>query len=205
VRVWRITAARPRRLLLPVVFVVVLSALVAGLPGLGSPARAAAAPVAAPVEPSGDGIVAVPPPCPVYGVDCHASATPTGLWSPGALAAADPATRAALEALQEKAIANTFAHHDLPASDREAVLSWGRHDALAELWILVMEAVQTPAAERTAEQRLVAVWMGGEVATKQAQYAAQAAGAEYARWAGMDVRAYWQLVYSGASQDDIKA
>ena len=120
------------------------------------------------------------------GQDCPVFPPPPPLLNVGAVAAAGSEVGASLERLEDKAVDNTLADHDLPASDREAVLSWGRDDAEAELWALIVEAVKTPAGERTADQQNAAVWMM-QLASAQANDAAKQAGAEYATWAGLDV------------------
>ena len=48
----------------------------------------------------------------------------TSLLNTGAVAAAGPEVEASLRRLQDQALANTLADHQLPASDRDAVLSW---------------------------------------------------------------------------------
>ena len=67
--------------------------------------------------------------------------------------------------------------------------SWGREDAQAGLWGLIVEAIHTPApiAPTTSRRR----WTGWQLDSGQAQDAALPAGAEYATWAGLDLNQYW--------------
>ena len=81
--------------------------------------------------------------------------------------------------------------------------SWGRSDAQAELWALIVEAIKTPAASRTTDQQNAVKWMSG-LASSQSQESALQSGAEYATWAGLDVGNYWQMA-STASQAQLTA
>ncbi|HEX5165408.1 MAG TPA: hypothetical protein VFV93_08440, partial [Thermomicrobiales bacterium] len=61
--------------------------------------------------------------------------------------------------LEQQAVQATLHNHGLPASDADAVRSWGRADATAELWGLVVEAIQTPEASRDPDQQNVVDWL----------------------------------------------
>ena len=135
--------------------------------------------------------------------DCPAFPPPPPLLNPGAVAAAGGEVGASLERLQDQAVDNTLADHGLPESDRAAVLSWGRDDAHAELWALIVQAINTPAAERTADQQNAAVWMM-RLASAQANDAAKQTGAEYTTWAGLDVTEYDRMADT-ASKDQLTA
>ena len=87
---------------------------------------------------------------------------------------------------------NTLADHGLPESDRDAVLSWGRDDAEAELWALIVEAIDTTESQRTADQQHAVEWMM-QLASAQANDAAVQAGLEYTTWAGLDVQDYSRM------------
>ena len=134
------------------------------------------------------------------GQDCPVFPPPPPLLNPGAVAASGPDVADSLRRLQDKAVANTLADHQLPASDRDAVLSWARADAQAELWALVVEALSTPAGERTADQQNVVTWMSG-MTSAQTNEAALQAGAEYATWAGLDVREYWNIARTASTAE----
>ena len=135
--------------------------------------------------------------------DCPAFPPPPPLLNPGAVAAAGGEVGAFLERLQDQAVDNTLADHGLPESDRAAVLSWGRDDAHAELWALIVQAINTPAAERTADQQNAAAWIM-RLASAQANDAAKQTGAEYATWAGLDVTDYERMADT-ASKDQLTA
>ena len=77
--------------------------------------------------------------------------------------------------LSDQAIENTLADHQLPASDRDAALSWARDDAEAELWGLIVEAINTPAASAPPTSSTAAEWMM-QLASAQANDARQAGG-----------------------------
>ena len=116
---------------------------------------------------------------------------PPPLLNPGAVAAAGPDVADSLRRLQDKAVTNTLADHGLPESDRDAVLSWGRDDAEAELWALIVEAIDT--SEAPAHRRPAARGGMDDAAGLGAGQRRRGAGRpEYATWAGLDVKDYWR-------------
>ena len=123
------------------------------------------------------------------GQSCPVFPPPPGLLNPGALAAAGPAIAQSMRNLSDQAIQNTLDDHQLPASDRDAALSWARDDAEAELWGLIVEAITTSEGQRTTDQQHAAEWMM-QLASAQANDAAKQAGEEYTTWAGLDVLDY---------------
>ncbi len=96
--------------------------------------------------------------------------------------AATPAEAASLHAFERHAVENTLRDHHLPAGDAAAVESWGRGDALAELWGLVVQAIH--ASDRTPDQRNVVAWLTA-VMHRRARPEADAAGWEFLKWAGL--------------------
>ncbi len=80
-------------------------------------------------------------PCPVSATGTlppdllNASQLSQGLY------AATPAQAQSLQNLEQAAVSNTLADHGLPASDATAAQSWGRNDAEAELWALLVQAI----------------------------------------------------------------
>jgi hypothetical protein len=96
--------------------------------------------------------------------------------------AATPAQRGALQYFERQAVENTLRDHHLPAGDAAAVQSWGRADALAELWGLVVEAIRAP--NPTPDQREVVAWLTA-VMHRRAKAEADHAGWEYLKWAGL--------------------
>ncbi len=97
---------------------------------------------------------------------------------------ATSAEQTALSDLEAQAVANTLSDHDLPSSDADAVMTWGQADAEAELWALIVQAIQTPAASRTADQQGAVDWLASAVQAERVGAAADAIQ-EYADWAGI--------------------
>ena len=141
---------------------------------------------------------------PAPGVDaCPRAYAPPGLLSRDAYAAMTPEESAALHRLEAQALDTVLGVHGLPESDRNAVATWARSDAQAALLALVMEAIDTDAAQRTPDQQQAVDWMG-DLVRAVVERSASRSGAEYAKWAGLDVRRYWQLVDADASEEDLK-
>jgi hypothetical protein len=92
-----------------------------------------------------------------------------------------PAQQTALLDLQTQAINNVLAERGLPASDAPAVLTWGRDTAIAELWGLLVQAIQTPPSGRTSDQANAVAWFQG-VVDAQFLLAAKDAGLEYYKY-----------------------
>ena len=87
---------------------------------------------------------------------------PADLIPPETLQGVAPATREALRQMEEQAVDEVLAAHGLPASDRDAVLSYARYDALAELWALIVQALENT-TDRTAsrDRRCSTGWAAG--------------------------------------------
>ena len=83
------------------------------------------------------------------------------------------------------ATTNTIEDHGLARTDGNAVLTWARPDAEAELFALIVQAIDTPAASQTPDQQNAVAWVQA-VEQRQAEVAAQDAGLEYVKWAGLD-------------------
>ncbi|MGH3300865.1 MAG: Ig-like domain repeat protein [Streptosporangiaceae bacterium] len=124
---------------------------------------------------------------------------PDLLPNPGPLTSAEAT---ALQGLEDQAVANTIADHQLASTDGPAVLSWGRADAEAELWALLVQAAKAP--NPTPDQQGAVDWLVGMV-QGQAVAAAQDAGLEYAKWAGLGVSQYESLLRSNPSLSDLQA
>jgi hypothetical protein len=84
--------------------------------------------------------------------------------------------------LEREAVENTVRDHQLPAGDAAAVRSWGRADALAEMWGLVVQAIR--ASDPTLEQREVVAWLTA-VMHRRGKPEADYAAWEYLKWAGL--------------------
>jgi hypothetical protein len=119
------------------------------------------------------------------------------------LYAATDAQRQSLQTLETKAVSNVLADHGLPPSDNDAAQSWGRYDAEAELFGLLEQAITTTASARTTDQQNAVDWIAA-VEGRQAEVAAQNAGLEYVKWAGLDPNSYQSLLNNNASQSDLQ-
>ena len=127
---------------------------------------------------------------------------PNTLLSPQAYQAMTTDQAAALRRLEDRAVAIVRSVHGLPNEDSQYVLAWGRDEATGLLQKMVMKAVNTLPVDRTSDERLVASWMAVRVheSLKRARFQE---GEEFARWAGLDVSRYWQLVEDGASKAEL--
>ena len=84
--------------------------------------------------------------------------------------------------------------HSLPVSDEDAVLSWARPDADAQLWALLLQALgAVHAGTATTDQTNAADWLTS-VYNREAQLSAQDAGLEYTKWAGLGINQYYELL-----------
>jgi hypothetical protein len=123
------------------------------------------------------------------------------------LFAATPAQIASLHNLEQQAIQNTVTDHSLPASDFDAAATWGRQDAIGELFGEIEQAIQTPAISRTVDMANAVQWVTS-VLQRYQTLGAQYAGYEFLKWAG-DPRAYngsyWTFVNSGPSEQAMES
>ena len=133
---------------------------------------------------------APPPLLNIYDLELFISGKTVSIDRGGAFAATD-AQEASLLKLEDQAIKNVLALHGLPASDYRAVQSWGRTEALAQLWALLSVAID--ASPRTADQQNAVNWLAA-IAKNQAIAAAESAGLEYVQWAGRSESGYWDLL-----------
>ena len=124
--------------------------------------------------------------------------TLSGLYA----ATSDQAT--SLLDLENQAIANTINDHGLASTDDNAVLSWARPDAEAELLALIVQAIDTPATSQTPDQQNAVAWVQA-VEQREAEVAAQDAGLEYVKWAGLDQSAYSSLIAANAGESDLQS
>jgi uncharacterized protein YjbI with pentapeptide repeats len=125
----------------------------------------------------------------------------TGGLSDGGLYAATPEQAEALKALQKQAVADVILRHGLNAGDADAVLSWGRDEALAQLYLLLVAAIQ--ATSPTEDQKQAVAWVRA-VAQRRAVAAAYSAGFEYVKWAGLDQAEYTRLMNRNASKSELQ-
>ena len=123
----------------------------------------------------------------------------TGDYYAGGIYSATSAQITSLQDLEQEAVANTITDHALAATDTEAVESWARTDADAELWALLVQAIQAvQAGTADTDQQNAATWLNS-VVLRQGVLAAQAAGLEYTKWAGLGISGYQDLVASNPS------
>src|SRR5262249_19231445 len=113
---------------------------------------------------------------------------------------------------EQQAVQGTIGDHGLASSDADAVQSWGRDDAEAELWDRLGLAIQAPACSagqtpgqacRTTDQQNAVDWLTA-VYKRNAMQAADDAGLEYVRWAGLDQNTYQSLLNSNASESSLQ-
>ena len=115
-----------------------------------------------------------------------------------------PTRRARSSTWSPQADTNTIEDHGLSGDDGSAVLSWGRSDAEAELFALIVQAIDTPAASQTPDQQNAVAWMQA-VEEREAEQAAQDAGLEYVKWAGLDEATYSSLIAGDADESDLQS
>lgn len=132
------------------------------------------------------------------------SCLPPSLLNLTGVYAATPAEAASLQDFEAQAVSNTIKDHGLASTDTGAVLSWGRYDAEAELFALIEQAITTSAASRTTDQQNVVAWVQG-VEQNEAEQAAEDAGMEYVKWAGLNQGTYSTLVAENASEGDLQS
>jgi hypothetical protein len=96
---------------------------------------------------------------------------------------ATPDQKTALRNLEKDAIDVIMSGHGLNDSDRNAVLSWGRYDALAHLYWKLTGAIDKEPAKRTDDEKQAVAWMAG-IIQQQKIAASDNAGREYVKWAG---------------------
>ncbi len=117
---------------------------------------------------------------------------------------ATPAQQASLEDLEQQAVQNTITDHDLASSDTAAAETWGRDASESELWALLVQAINTPAAQQTMDQANAVAWLSS-VVQQQNIVAADDAGLEYAKWAGLGATAYQSLLQTDPSEATLQS
>ncbi len=105
------------------------------------------------------------------------------LQDPSGIYRATSAQQAAIAALEAEAVINALADHQLPASEADAMRSWGRHEVLAQLWALILKAIRTDPGSRSADQAHVVTWLA-LLMNRKAEDLAHNAGWEFLKWAG---------------------
>jgi hypothetical protein len=136
------------------------------------------------------------------GTPCLPPAPPPLLNLDQALYAATAEQEVALRNLEAKAIANVIAIHGLTQGDTSAVQTWGRNDALAQLFGILMSAIGKADDKRTADEQKAVEWLSG-IAQRKAVAAAQSAAREYVKWAGLNSSAFEILLASNPSRSQL--
>jgi hypothetical protein len=90
----------------------------------------------------------------------------------------------AVQAFETNAVSEVLTDHDLPSSDANAVLAWGRDDVRAQEWEDLDSIISEPQSSRSADDQLVYEWFTG-VEQQQQILAAQDAISEYFKWSGL--------------------
>jgi Bacterial Ig-like domain (group 3)/PKD domain len=109
---------------------------------------------------------------------------------------------ASLRKLEAQAVDGVIELHGLSSGDTAAVQTWGRAEAQGALFGLLMGAID--ASNRTTDQQNAVDWMTA-VAQRKAVHAAESAGFEYVRWAGLNEDAFGTLLSGGPTESDLKA
>lgn len=126
----------------------------------------------------------------------------TGQTYAGGFYSATAAQITSLEDLETQAADNTISDHSLDAGDYNAVLSWARPDADAELWALFVQAIQAVQAGTATQDQTNAVDWLTAVAQREGVLSAQAAGLEYTEWAGLGTSAWDNLINSNPAPSE---
>jgi hypothetical protein len=140
-----------------------------------------------------------------YGVICdQLYPAPELLYlSQGGMYAATAAQTASLRRLETQAVQDVLALHSLPPEDDGAARTWGRDDVLSELYILLVEAANTTAAERTTDQQNAVDWLT-TVAKRRNIAAATNAAREYVKWAGLGRSSFDALMATNPTKAQIE-
>ena len=111
---------------------------------------------------------------------------------------------ASLRNLENQAVETVLALHGLPPADANAVRTWGRDDVLAQLYLLMVDAIDTTATARTTDQQNTVDWIT-TVAKRRNVAAARNAAREYVKWAGLGRGNFDVLMSSNPTKDQIQA
>jgi hypothetical protein len=119
------------------------------------------------------------------------------------LTAATPEQVKSLRQLEADAVEDVIKLHGLSGSDKNAVLTWGRSEAQAQLFTRLVNALHEDEEDRSDDQQNAVDWMTTMVHRK-AVAAAVAAGREYVTWAGLDEFRFEALVNADASESELR-
>ncbi len=193
---WADRAGRPRCRLL-VSLVVIVSVVLSSL--------TTAAQAASPDTTGTAGTGVTNPGCDlVLGASFSPGCLPPDLLTLSGIYAATPAQADSLQVFENQAVSNIIAAHSLSPDDGNAVLSWGRSDAEADLFSLIEEAITDCTTTCTPDEQNVVNWVQA-VEGRQALAAAGDAGFEYVKSAGLDEGMYQALLNSNPSESALEA
>jgi Ca2+-binding RTX toxin-like protein len=119
------------------------------------------------------------------------------------LTTATPDQVKSLRQLEADAIADVIELHGLSESDTSAVLTWGRSEAQAQLFTLLLNALNTDEDDRSDDQQNAVDWMT-TMMHRKAEAAAVAAGREYVSWAGLNQLRFGTLLNANASESELR-
>ncbi|HXG20905.1 MAG TPA: PKD domain-containing protein [Methylomirabilota bacterium] len=86
-----------------------------------------------------------------------------------------------LGALERQAIDDVLTLHGLPAADKDRLLAWGRDRVRAQLFAKLVDIINKPATERTANEQVLYNWLTNIVWQKRIE-PAQKAWEQYLAW-----------------------
>jgi hypothetical protein len=119
------------------------------------------------------------------------------------LTRATPEQVASLRDLEAEAVADVIQLHGLSPSDANAVLTWGRSEAQAQLLTLLLNALDEDEDARSDDQQNAVDWLTGMMHRK-AVAAAEAAGREFVTWAGLNQSRFEALLIGNASESELR-
>jgi hypothetical protein len=127
-----------------------------------------------------------------------------GAYYPGGVYSATLAQRGSLQNLEDQAVADTIADHHLASTDQDAVLTWGRSDADAELWALLNKAAtDVHSGSATTDEQNAVAWMAAML-KRQGILVAQNAALEYTKWAGLGTAQFQALLQTNPSEASLQ-
>ena len=119
------------------------------------------------------------------------------------LTKATPEQVKSLRNLEADAVDDVIRIHGLSRSDTNAVLTWGRSEAQAQLFTRLLNALDEDEDDRSDDQQNAVDWMT-TMMHRKAIAAAAAAGREYVTWAGLNQMRYEALLNANASESELR-
>ncbi len=188
-----------RRLALSALFTVAVALLVGLLPG-PSAVTAFTTGAATAAEPNWEG-------CTVSAdrkLVCPIARDQAGLFNPAVIGFAPPERQEVMKRLEAKAWENVLANYRLPAGDLPLARSYARAEAQAEMWAMVVQALETPQHQRDHDQQVIVRWLADMVRPERTD-GPIAAAREYAKFAGKNVQDFDNMfMFGNPSEDEIR-